>query len=211
MEKLLLFGGTFDPPHNGHLCLLHAAIRAVQPDRVVVMPTGLPPHKAAGHTSGELRMRMCACFLPLFSPMVISDMELVREGKSYTVDTVRALQKLYAQARIYLPIGSDMLLYFRKWHAYEILLQAVTLVVHCRDADDLAPVEECAARLRAEGGEVLLVRGPIEEVSSTEVRALAAAGKDISRLVPKNVAQLVRQYRLYQTEAGEENSYDFRG
>ncbi|MEG2930920.1 MAG: nicotinate (nicotinamide) nucleotide adenylyltransferase [Ruthenibacterium sp.] len=204
MEKLLLFGGTFDPPHNGHICLLRAALGAVQPDSVVIMPTGIPPHKAVGHTSGALRMRMCECFLPLFSPMIISDMELVRGGKSYTVDTVRALQKLHPQARIYLPMGSDMLLYFRKWHAYDALLRAVTLVVQCRDTDDLAPVEACAASLRAQGGEVRLVHGPIEEVSSTQVRALAAAGGDISCFVPQQVARLVREYRLYQTEPERE-------
>ena len=203
MEKLLLFGGTFDPPHNGHLCLLRAAIAAVQPDRVVVMPTGIPPHKAAGHTGAALRMQMCACFLPLFSPMTIDDTEIRREGKSYTIDTVRMLHESMPNTRIYLPMGSDMLLYFRKWNRYEQLIRLVTLVVHCREIDDIAPMQAYAASLRAEGADVILVRGHIEEVSSTEVRALAAAGRDIAALVPQSVAELVARHHLYQNEKSE--------
>lgn len=205
MKKLLLLGGTFDPPHNGHMSLLQAAVQAVRPDSVVVMPTGIPPHKEAGHTAAALRLQMCECFRPLFPALTVSDLEIKRAGKSFTVDTVRALyaQKRGADLRIYLPMGSDMLLYFSHWRDYETLLQSVTLVAHCRDKDDITPVEECAAALRARGGEVLLVRGQIVEVSSTEIRARAAAGQDISQLVPPPVAQLVHTHHLYENEASE--------
>lgn len=203
MRKLLLFGGTFDPPHNGHMCLLSAAIQAVQPDAVVVMPTGVPPHKAVGRTSGALRVQMCECFRPLFPKLIVSDLELTRKGKSFTVDTVHTLRAQNPAARIYLPMGSDMLLYFNKWRDYDVLLRHVTLVAHCRDEGDIAPVEQCAASLRAQGGEVMLVRGPIVEVSSTQVRALAAEGEEISGLVPPLVARLIREHRLYQKEANE--------
>ena len=81
--KLLLFGGTFDPPHNGHVHLLQNAIAAVRPDRVVVMPAGTPPHKAASATPARWRLEMCRCFLPLHENLVVSDWEIKRAGKSY--------------------------------------------------------------------------------------------------------------------------------
>ena len=78
MEKLILFGGTFDPPHMGHMALLRAAIDTVHPDSVLVMPTGTPPHKGGHHADARVRLAMCRCFLPLFGQMVISDEEIVR-------------------------------------------------------------------------------------------------------------------------------------
>ena len=73
MKKVLLYGGTFDPPHNGHINNLRAALELVQPDRVIVMPAGIPPHKAASATPGEVRLAMCDCFKAL-SPLVeVSD------------------------------------------------------------------------------------------------------------------------------------------
>ena len=71
--KLLLFGGTFDPPHKGHIRLLQSAIDAVQPDKVVVMPAGIPPHKAASATPASLRLTMCQCFVPLHPDLTVSD------------------------------------------------------------------------------------------------------------------------------------------
>ena len=100
--KLLLYGGTFDPPHQGHINNLTAAIRAVQPDRVVVMPAGVPPHKQASTTPGSVRLAMCQCFLPLHPQLTVSSWELGRQGKNYTIDTVEMLQTAYPGADLYL-------------------------------------------------------------------------------------------------------------
>ena len=205
MEKVILFGGTFDPPHNGHLCLLRTAIAAVQPQRVVIMPTGLPPHKAAGQTPCALRMEMCRCFLPLFPTAQISDLEILRTGKSFTIDTVRTLQAQMPTAQIYLPMGSDMLLYFRQWAAWEQLMRLVTLVVHCRARQDLAPVQALADSLVQQGARVLLVQGEVQEVSSTEIREKVAAGQNIAALVPPEVQQIITQHGLYTPQANGEN------
>ena len=86
--KLLLFGGTFDPPHIGHMNLLRGAMQAVQPDLTIVMPAGVPPHKAASMTPGMWRYEMCACFLALEKEcggrIEISDWEIHRQGRNYT-------------------------------------------------------------------------------------------------------------------------------
>lgn len=202
-EKLLLLGGTFDPPHNGHMSLLRSALAAVQPDRVVVMPTGIPPHKEGGHTPGALRMEMCACFATLFPALTVSDLELRRAGKSYTIDTVQTLLQTHANTRVFLPMGSDMLLYFRKWRSWQELARLTTLVVLCRSAQDEAAVASYAQSLRDDGAQVLLAQGTLCEVSSTEIRAKAARGEDISALVPPDVAQIIAAHRLYCTQTGD--------
>lgn len=203
MKKILLFGGTFDPPHNGHMHLLAESIRAVQPDLVLVMPTGIPPHKDGGHTPGEVRARMCRCFLPLLRGRVkIDGTELRRAGKSYTADTLRLLRRRYPGAQLYLPMGSDMLLYFKNWYQYRDILRMAALVVLCRDEDDEAPVRVFARALAAEGGRVLFAPGDVLEVSSTEIRAKAAAGESIRALVPPAVARIVEHRGLYKAPAG---------
>ena len=131
-QKIILFGGTFDPPHNGHMTLLAGAIEAVRPDLVLVEPAGTPPHKRAGGTSAAHRLAMCECFRPLFPELVLDTTEIARGGKSYTIDTVRQMNARYPGAQLYFPMGSDMLLWFRNWAAYRELLRRVVLVAHLR-------------------------------------------------------------------------------
>ena len=90
--KTLLYGGTFDPPHNGHMNNLRAALALVQPDCALVMPAGTPPHKHASATPAELRLQMCACFAALSPAVQVSDWEIRRGGRSYTVHTLEWLR-----------------------------------------------------------------------------------------------------------------------
>lgn len=200
--NLLLFGGTFDPPHNGHMSILRNAIHAVQPDRVLVMPAGLPPHKRASGTSAALRLAMCKCFLPLFPGLEISTMELYREGKSYTWDTVQQLMAEMPGVAISLCIGSDMLLTFTEWYRWQDLLAAVTLVAQSRAQQDTRPAQQAAEALRQQGGRVVFASGEVEDISSTEVRRAVAAGQDISALVPPLVAQVIQREGLYKIAPG---------
>lgn len=194
--KLLLFGGTFDPPHLGHMGLLKNAIEAVQPGRVVVVPAAAPPHKRASRTPAKLRMEMCACFAPLFPGLIVSDIEARREGPSYTVDTVYELERLYPGDDIYLTIGGDMLLGFTAWHRWRELLSLVTLVAQGRgEADEHLPAG--AARLEREGGRVVMAQGAVLPLSSSELRAGLAAGKDLLCMIPPPADEVVRREKLY--------------
>ncbi len=85
--KTLLYGGTFDPPHNGHMNNLRAALALVRPDRAIVMPAGTPPHKHASATPAALRFAMCQCFKSLSPVVEVSDWEIQQGGRSYTVHT----------------------------------------------------------------------------------------------------------------------------
>lgn len=195
--KLLLFGGTFDPPHKGHMSILKNAIAAVQPDAVWVVPADTPPHKQASATPAALRLAMCACFKPLFPGLVVSDIEIGRGGKSYTVDTVAALQQQYPGVRVYLCIGSDMLLTFTEWRSYRTLLHKVVLVAQCRESEDRQAAVAAALALAREGGRILFASGQIEEISSTQLRAAIAAGKQVGDSIPPPAAALVARCGLY--------------
>ena len=108
--KIMLYGGTFDPPHNGHINNLRAALALVRPDRAIVMPAGTPPHKQASTTPAALRLQMCACFTALSPVVEVSDWEIQQGGRSYTVHTLEWLRSCDPAAELYLCVGSDMLL-----------------------------------------------------------------------------------------------------
>lgn len=192
-----MFGGTFDPPHNGHMAILQNAIAACVPHKVVIMPAGMPPHKQASATPAALRLAMCECFRPLFGNMDISRMEVDRQGKSYSYDTVQQLLAQNPGAHISLCIGGDMLLSFTEWRNWQQLLRLVTLVVQGRMANDSQPIAQAAKKLAAQGANIVFTNGLIEEVSSTQVRRMVRQGKSVAGLVPPLVEHIIRENRLY--------------
>lgn len=194
--KLLLFGGAFDPPHIGHMSLLDNAIFVVKPDKVVVMPSGTPPHRGASPTPPQLRLEMCECFRPLFPNLVVSGMEMSRAGKSYTYDTVMELKKQNPGAGITVAIGSDMLLSFTTWHRYEELLKEAALLVQIRSDADLEPSRHAAEKIEKLGAVINISNVP-EPISSTLIRAGIRAGQDVYDMIPPPADRIVRQNRLY--------------
>ena len=197
--KILLYGGTFDPPHWGHINNLRAAMQAVQPDKVIVMPAGIPPHKAASATPGSLRLQMCRCFLQLGEQVEISDWEISHEGKSYTVNTLRMLHSTYPDAQLYLTVGSDMLTSFRTWREWQSILQLATLGGESREADDAAMLAEFADSLCGDGARILFARAKPVPMSSSEIRQGSAGAE----AVPPEVWQIISSRGLYQCEKGE--------
>ncbi|MBU3805471.1 MAG: nicotinate (nicotinamide) nucleotide adenylyltransferase [Candidatus Fournierella pullistercoris] len=194
--KVLLFGGTFDPPHLGHVHLLQSAIQACQPDKVVVMPAGIPPHKSASKTPAKLRLAMCQCFAGLHLDLEISDWEIQQGGCSYTIDTVKMLQNRWPDAQIYLSIGSDMLTSFSSWKCWKELLQRVVLVVQSRYQGDDQALAQAADALVQEGGRVLFARQKVLPIASSDVRS-GTLGMEV---LPGEVQQIVQQYHLYKGE-----------
>lgn len=202
-RRILLFGGTFDPPHNGHMELLRGAMAAVQPDLVVVEPAGTPPHKHASATPAGIRLAMCQCFLDVDRQILLDDTEILRGGKSYTLDTVNEMYRRYPDGTLYFSMGSDMLLYFRKWHGYRELLQKMVLVVHSRRGEDVQPLHAFARDLEQEGGRILFAPARILEISSTQIRSRVQRGEPLDGLVPVSVEEMIDRYALYQPEERE--------
>ena len=190
--RVLLFGGTFDPPHNGHIHLLQQAIRAVAPDWVVVMPACVPPHKAASATAPDLRLAMCRCFEPIFPDLEVSSWEIRQGGASYTIDTVAMLEDRFPGAQIFLTVGSDMLLSFTQWKEWRKLLARTTLVVQSRQEGDEAALAAAARALEAQGGRVIFAGGTPLEVSSSQIRS--GHGR---KNIPPQARAVIRRYDLY--------------
>ena len=193
-EKVLLFGGTFDPPHNGHMHFLKSAIEAAQPARVVVMPSCIPPHKTASATPAALRLAMCECFRPLFPALEVSDWEIRQGGKSYTIDTVKMLEETCPGAAVYLCVGSDMLTSFAEWRSWQELLRRTVLVAQSRENGDMPELRAAARALEAEGGRVLFTASPALPLASTDLRAHR---RHLSE-VPEAARRVIEENHLYE-------------
>lgn len=204
--RVLLFGGTFDPPHNGHMHNLRAAIEAVRPDHAIVMPAGTPPHKAPSGTSAALRLAMCRCFLAVDPAVEVSDWEVCRPGPSYTVDTLAMLRERWPEAALYLCIGSDMLLTFTRWRQWRRILRLAALVVQSRQGGDDAALRAAAAALEREGGRILFTSAPALPCASHELRAALRAGTldaaAAAAQLPNPVPAIIARYGLYAADKG---------
>lgn len=199
MSKVGIMGGTFNPPHLGHL---HAATRAHEAlglDRVLFIPTATPPHKALPHGSATpaQRCEMVRLMVRDLPWARVDEIELARGGTSYTVDTLQAL-KDRGEGALYLLIGSDMLLDFdTRWRAPAQIARLCTLVVCARETGERAALEEKAAALRTDlGAEIVLLEGAPLSVSSTDLRC----GRADERLLDPAVARYIRQKGLYDSK-----------
>lgn len=219
--RLGVLGGTFNPIHLGHLVLAESFRERLALDRVLFVPAGTPPHKAAsGIAPAFHRYAMAALAVAGHPAFATSEMEVGRAGPSYSVDTLEALAGEWPGSRLFFLMGSDTFLDLPTWRTPERLGTWATLAVGHRagsafDPDAaaahevlgrlgrrawrrLAPVGEQADVVEAIApGEVVLVETRSLPVSAREVRALVAAGRSVRYLVPPSVADYVAQHRLY--------------
>ena len=206
--KVLLYGGTFDPPHNGHLNNLRAAAARVQPDKVVVMPAGLSPFKQRTSAPGALRLEMCSCFHALegqgsIPQLEVSGWEIAQAAagnRNYTVLTVEKLSREYPGAQLYLAIGSDMLLSFDGWHRWQDILRLAHLVVTSRNVGDAPELHAKARQLDATGARILFAPVQALPMASSALRARLAAGEECEAELPETVRAVIRREKLYKEE-----------
>ena len=202
-----IYGGSFNPPHAGHVSVARSVARELKPDRFLIIPDYAAPHKlmAAGSPEPDQRLEMCRLAFGDIAGAEISDIEINRGGRSYTADTIAALRELYPDDRFFLVVGSDMLLSFTKvWYRYDYILSECALVVLSRNGGDIPELEKAASQLRDgnKGAEVILLRNhDVLEVSSTEVREMLAAGKNAELcdkgLMSRPVCDYIVQNGLY--------------
>ena len=207
--KTLIYGGSFDPPHNGHLNNLRAAAARVRPDRVVVMPAGLSPFKQHTAAPAALRLEMCGCFRQLaqgeeaVTPQLeVSSWEIAQAEagrRNYTVLTVEMLARQNPGAALYLSIGSDMLLSFDRWHRWQDILQLARLVVVSRNIGDDPALHAKAKQLDPTGGRILFTAVEALPMASSQLRRRLAAGEDCAEELPEAVRAVIRREHLYQT------------
>lgn len=194
--KTGIYGGTFSPVHNGHVRAAELFLENLSLDRLVIMPAGIPPHKEVREqVDGFVRYEMCqAAFLPLSDKVEVSDFEIKKEGKSYTIDTVSHFE----DDELWLLCGEDMLLCLDKWYRAEELMRRCSFAVLARTHGSGETIYRYAEKLRSEyGAQIEIIDGEPFEVSSTEIREKVRCGTDVSALVPTEVLKIINDRDLY--------------
>ncbi len=203
--RIGIFGGTFNPPHMGHKNLALNLREKAELDRIIIIPTFTPPHKEGKDlASGEHRIKMCEMmFTEDF--FTVSDMEIKRQGKSFTYDTLLELKEFYGDDELFLVIGSDMLLSFHTWFRYEDILSMVTLCVATRegkvDYDELLTYSQNVLGLSK--SEIIIADIEPYECSSTDVRKQISLGLDAEFMTGTEIYNYVRLNLLYDSPYGE--------
>ncbi len=198
-RRLGILGGTFDPPHVGHLWLATLAADAMRLDRVVFMPASQPPHKGGSLvTRASDRLLMTRLAIAGDDGFDLTPIEMERPGPSYTIESVDELHRTYgADADLYLIMSAGSLAEIDTWREPDALLSRIEWVVGPRPGvpePDRAALE---ARFGASASRIHLLSGPSLDVSSTEVRRRVAAGHAIRYLVPRGVEELIVERGLY--------------
>ena len=182
-----IFGGTFDPPHVGHLIAAQEVHHQLGLDRLLLVPASVPPHKRDREIApGEVRMEMLRAAIAGDERFEASDMELRREGPSYTVDTLRELREAHPEAELFLAIGADQVVELGTWRGTDEIFRLATVAVFARSGQ--APETE---------REVRVVDVPEMELSSTEVRRRVKDGRPISYMVDREVERVIGREGLY--------------
>ena len=199
MKKIGVFGGSFNPIHNGHIHLIEKCKEVCDFDKVMVIPSAMPVHKdGAQMISGAQRLNMCKLALQKYSWCTVLDMELTRKEKSFTQITMQTLIQQYPQDAFYLIIGSDMLITFHQWYRYRDILSSAIICAMRRDDVSDDDLNATKRRLETDGGTILLIDAPPLMVSSSEIRDRIKCGDSVENLVPAAVLSYIMEKGLYQ-------------
>lgn len=192
-----IYGGSFNPVHMGHINLAESAVREFGLDMVCFVPSRISPHRSSNeYASAEDRLemlRLATSGKPFFC---VSDYELKNDRISYSIYTVEHFRKKFPADRLFLLLGSDMLLSFDKWYCFEKILSQVTLIVVSRNNGDMDSLKRKAAELSVYG-EILISNALPEVVSSTEIRKNFRENSDFTCYLDENVVQYIRLKGLY--------------
>ena len=200
---ICIYGGTFDPPHIGHMHVCESFIKCFNVDKLYIIPTSTPPHKVRSSTvSGADRLEMCKlCFPQISSNIEVSDVELEREGKSYTADTIRHFKNL-GNDEIYLLCGTDMMLTLDKWYNFEYIFTNAKIVYMRRENDvetkDLLEIKTKEYEEKY-GAEIHFIDVDAIEISSSEIRDMINAS-GVSGLLTDDVISYIKEKDLYRKE-----------
>ena len=193
MRRTGLMGGTFDPVHYGHLLAAEAAREAAGLEEVWFIPAYLPPHKGNPHADAEARMGMLKAALEGIPEFMALDIELKRQGISYTIDTVRALTEAHPDRSFYWIMGSDMVKHLPRWREPEELARRVTFIGLERPEEPLKE-EDIPEFVR---GRLIRAPMPMIGISSTDIRRRLQEGRSVRFMMPDAVLEWIRRHGLY--------------
>lgn len=193
MGYTAIFGGTFNPFHNGHYKMLEALQNDAWVDEIFIMPDRIPPHKECDYMpSDNDRIQMCKLVVSEFSKAKLCLIEFEREGKSYSYDTVLELQKKYPDKDFVFVCGGDMFVYFPKWYRYEDLMKLLPFYVFSRASTNGEEFFECVKEFGDMGMKIILNNTYIPNISSTDFRNSKNAS-----LIPQKVYDYIKEKAIY--------------
>lgn len=197
-RRVGVYGGTFNPPHVAHVRVAEHFAKAMALDELIIIPSNLPPHKEfSGTVRADERLEMTRLAFSHIDSATVSDIEMKRGGKSYTVDTLRALSSV--DSDLYFLLGTDMLLTLDSWYMPDEIFKLATICYVRRESDPEVALE----LLRKEneymerfGAKIVAIDADVIEISSTEIRNALKGGVD-NEMIPKSVLEYIRQRGLY--------------
>ena len=200
-KRIGILGGTFDPFHKGHFMLAKTAYQQFELDEVWIMPNGNPPHKRnIEQTDFEIRCEMIRLSIKEAPYMVLCDYEGSEDSYHFTYQTLGEFKKMYPDDEFYFIIGADSLRDFPTWREPGIISQLCTVLVACRDESGIADLKLKIAEMKERfGAECLIMNSPKVDAASSEIRVMISEGKDIADYVGKEVAEYIKNEKLYVT------------
>lgn len=203
MSRIALFGGSFNPIHNGHLHLAQTVHQQCGLDRMLLMPSGTAPHKSSdAYAPAADRLAMCRLAAEPYPWLEVSDYELTKPGKSYTVETLRYLHSRFPEDALFLLTGSDMLLSFDSWYCWQEILTLAGLLCVSRGTEPEDVLRQKAAELSSYG-QVTVVHAKPLPMSSSQIRHKIELCRKFSCYLPENVVQYIMLHGLYAVCSGE--------
>ena len=200
IERIGVFGGSFDPVHMGHLTIAQDAVEQLELDRLIFVPAAVPPHKQEKTLAvGQQRFEMLQLATEGNLSFEVSDMELRRGGVSYTVDTMKQIQLEHPGAELFFVVGLDSLTILHLWRNVEQLLELCTVVPFARGGEDPARVAEQIQLSKDWKNKLLgrVIRIHEVEISASEIRMRLAEGLSIRYLVPPEVEMYIAEHGIY--------------
>lgn len=198
--KTGIYGGSFNPVHNGHIHLALSAVSELNLDRIFLVPTGISPHRSMNeYVSGGDRLNMLRLACEISDKLEVCDYELNSDRKSYTIYTVQEFRRRFPEDDLFLLVGSDMFMIFEKWYCFREILKEVTLVVVSRKSGDMDALKQKLQEFQQYGKIIICNAEPLE-ISSTEIRKKIAKNDNFSCYLDKNVVQYITSNKLYEQE-----------
>lgn len=197
--KTGVFGGTFNPVHKGHIMLAEYCMDSVGLDRIIMIPTAVPPHKISNNLASENdRLNMCKLACRGKENFFVSDIEIKRQGKSYTYETLTQLKEIYPDDHLYTIMGADMFLTLNRWKNPEIIFEKSSIITIPRDEEDKHELENFYNKvLKAMGASSVILPNPVMSVSSTFIRENLDNFNLISDMLDKGVYDYIIKNNLY--------------
>ena len=199
MPRIGLFGGTFDPIHNGHLHIARSFADELDLESVILLPAGDPYHKTAPRTAAHHRLAMAEIAAQADSRLAVSDCDIIRQGATYTHDTVQIFRQHFPAAELWLLIGMDSLLQLHTWHRWQDLVRQCRIAAAPRPGSSLAqapaPLQSWLAEALPQGRLHILRAEPLP-ISSSQIRQQLATGHTSPDISPE-VLSYIQQHQLY--------------